>query len=524
MERGTGEREKPSPLFLAWGDVGVRAGQGLPRLGLFPQHRSSATLYTYQTGDVFVSLTLPFSLALLSLLGAFNLSVLWLLRRGGTGHISAVTTRVLLSMGLADVAVCVSGVPALLLSDFQVPLPFYPCLLLSCAVLGSALVSSLHHVLMAYYRWILLTQPHRNRYKLTRTSTLLHLFLCWMVGVAISCLPYLGFNNYTNLQGPVGQLQSNSSTVQGDVHPTRSDYINHSRSPDPPLAAASDSSTSAYTLAFRDTKPGRRDEAKPTELYPSSGLTFNPHKPVPTYNHPVPPHANPSSLGSSASAGYLSHRKQRTPDGPVLDAPFHFKAVNDPYHRMRMQRNSEDHFHKQDSNSESPPTLFRFPPLPHPPRMCSGPPSQCLVPCVYQNVLSLGYLTYVIFLGSVGLPLLAVSLLYFLTFRSIRQHCLSHHQAGPAPLPPLAPSPASSLFYRRQRRVACFTILLFTLYFLSRLPFNVLNAVMYACPSCRVPEWAPPIALLSAVLSAGSNPLLYLLRGRAGLADLTRRR
>uniref|UniRef100_W5LY45 G-protein coupled receptors family 1 profile domain-containing protein n=1 Tax=Lepisosteus oculatus TaxID=7918 RepID=W5LY45_LEPOC len=307
---------------------------------------------------LFVGLTLPLSLSLLFLLGIFNILILCNLRssRAGLrppgGRVSGPTARALVSMGVADTALCMTAAPTVLLSDLGVPFPFYPCLLLSCTVLGWAMVSSFHHVLMAYYRWKLITQPHSSRGRQAWSSSLFPLSLCWVAGVAISCLPYLGYNNYPNLQA------------------------------------------ASYSAAA-----------------------------------------------------------------------------------------------------------------------CAGSPSSCRVPCIYQNVLSLTYLTYVVFLCGVTLPLGVTCLLYCLAFRAIRAHCRGRALLSPpASSAPRAPS-HNSLFYLRQRRVARLTALLFGLYVLSRLPFNLLNAVMLLCPSCPVPYWAPPLAILCAVFSAASNPLIYLVRG-----------
>ncbi|MBN3314142.1 AA2BR protein, partial [Atractosteus spatula] len=294
----------------------------------------SSVPYSYQVSHLFVGLTLPLSLSLLFLLGIFNILILCNLRssRAGLrppgGRVSGPTARALVSMGVADTALCMTAAPTVLLSDLGVPFPFYPCLLLSCTVLGWAMVSSFHHVLMAYYRWKLITQPHSSRGRQAWSSSLFPLSLCWVAGVAISCLPYLGYNNYPNLQAA-----------------SYSAAANHS--------------------------PG-----------------------------------------------------------------------------------------------------------------CAGSPSSCRVPCIYQNVLSLTYLTYVVFLCGVTLPLGVTCLLYCLAFRAIRAHCRGRALLSPpASSAPRAPS-HNSLFYLRQRRVARLTALLFGL--------------------------------------AASNPLIYLVRGEGKLGKVLR--
>ncbi|XP_066573943.1 adenosine receptor A1-like [Amia ocellicauda] len=143
------------------------------------------------------------------------------------------------------------------------------------------------------------------------------------------------------------------------------------------------------------------------------------------------------------------------------------------------------------------------------------------------------YLTYVVFLCGVLLPLVAITVLYCQVFRAIRVHCKTTIHLSPSPSPSFSPPALSSLtppsplcfpcsipsprrpspFVRRQKRVAGLTALLFALYFVSRLPFNLLNLFLLLCPSCPLPPWAPPLAILFAIFSAASNPLLYLMKG-----------
>ncbi|KAK6479856.1 adenosine receptor A2b-like [Huso huso] len=322
--------------------------------------------------QLFLWLSLPLSIMLLLVLGIFNILVLRAILR--SSRRVNVTAQVMVSMGIADTALCLTAGPALVLSDLQWWTPFYPCLVLTCTVLSWAMTSSFHHILIAYYRWYIVVHPTRYRASLTQPNILLHISLCWLAGFAVSSIPYLGYNNYTSLQTASALLTTN------------------------------------YTLA--------------SSLSPSpSPMAFN------TGLSPRP-----------------------SPGG------------------------------------------------------CALSPAACRVPCLYLNVLSLQYLTYFIFFGCMLLPMVITSLLYCLIFRALWAHgrgrCLGKG------------------FLQRQQRVVWSTGLLFSLYMLSRLPFNVTNAVLLYCPGCPLPYWLPPSALVSAVLSAASNPLLYFLRDRELLAAL----
>nr|XP_015194824.1 PREDICTED: uncharacterized protein LOC107076026 [Lepisosteus oculatus] len=695
----------------------------------------SSVPYSYQVSHLFVGLTLPLSLSLLFLLGIFNILILCNLRssRAGLrppgGRVSGPTARALVSMGVADTALCMTAAPTVLLSDLGVPFPFYPCLLLSCTVLGWAMVSSFHHVLMAYYRWKLITQPHSSRGRQAWSSSLFPLSLCWVAGVAISCLPYLGYNNYPNLQAasysaaanhsPGVNLSSlthpaNHSPAPSHISATTANHspgvnlssLTHPANHSPtlsyvPATTANHSPGLTYTttsaanqnpagrqipfsatpyvsedalkeyafqsvpartysaspnnprvpfmkdlLAFtvpslttpispsvhrwpnsavnssKRASPGHTPGApqqppasshsdrvccpRPVNIHPQTkpfvstwSAPVTDHSSRGVYRKPALPHQHspqpvsdrdveafslltdtPSARYSSLSGHRVTSRQVQNP-GPVNGAktpqsaaaigpgssqggikPAGLGVLPPEYQPMASDLRQESHMIPQGNRdglafttetpaSDSTPTtpgeslsslqqmekdpgrpltsphhLKPYFPLPRalktPTLECAGSPSSCRVPCIYQNVLSLTYLTYVVFLCGVTLPLGVTCLLYCLAFRAIRAHCRGRALLSPpASSAPRAPS-HNSLFYLRQRRVARLTALLFGLYVLSRLPFNLLNAVMLLCPSCPVPYWAPPLAILCAVFSAASNPLIYLVRGEGKLAKVLR--
>ncbi|MGH0120284.1 UNVERIFIED_CONTAM: hypothetical protein FKN15_060692 [Acipenser sinensis] len=227
-------------------------------------------------------------------------------------------------------------------SILKLPLPFRSCLWLACLTFSWAVVSTLHHLLIAVDRWHIVAYPTRYKSLMTRGRVAAHFTSCWLAGIVVSFLPVMGFNNYS---------------------------------------------------------------------------------------------------------------KQRHPHEPGCHA-------GDP---------------RNDTSSS---------PVPG---------------CRYREVMDLRYLVYVLFVGCMLLPLLAMSGLYTSVFLKVR----AHSQQAQGRLGKLGQ------FYWRQRRMAFAMVKVVSCFSLTKLPFHLLNLALLLCPACTLPFWALPSATLLALCSAAANPFLY---------------
>uniref|UniRef100_H3AJR1 G-protein coupled receptors family 1 profile domain-containing protein n=1 Tax=Latimeria chalumnae TaxID=7897 RepID=H3AJR1_LATCH len=146
---------------------------------------------------IFISLTLPASIALAIFMICCNVLILRVLLKKPKKTSTALA---MISMGVADTLLCILGVPMVIFTDLNMVLPFYSCLLLTCAIVGGAIVSSFHQVLIAMQRWYMVTFPTRYKGLLTHSSICLHIALCWIGGIFICLIPVMGFNSYYSLR------------------------------------------------------------------------------------------------------------------------------------------------------------------------------------------------------------------------------------------------------------------------------------------------------------------------------------
>ncbi|XP_033897934.2 adenosine receptor A1-like [Acipenser ruthenus] len=290
---------------------------------------------------VFIAVIFPACLVLILFIATGNVSILKVLlsRRCSSRD---VTTLAVISLAFSDLGVGLFSLPLLFLLALELPLPFRSCLWLACLTFSWAVVSTLHHLLIAVDRWHIVAYPTRYKSLMTRGRVAAHFTSCWLAGIVVSFLPVMGFNNYS---------------------------------------------------------------------------------------------------------------KQRHPHEPGCHA-------GDP---------------RNDTSSS---------PVPG---------------CRYREVMDLRYLVYVLFVGCMLLPLLAMSGLYTSVFLKVR----AHSQQARGRLGKLGQ------FYWRQRRMAFAMVKVVSCFSLTKLPFHLLNLALLLCPACTLPFWALPSATLLALCSAAANPFLY---------------